>query len=170
MPRLLTVTSVPVTIGRIIRFLRVPGLLALVMVGAVACRGASGLSTQPSPPSATTANVSGTWSGTASDSSGPGQMTWQLTQTDTSFTGAATVTDTNTGVSGTGSVSGTVTGSAVQFLITIPAGGFPSPFTTCSANVSGSGQATSSTITGTYVGTSSCVGTLGAGQFTLNKQ
>ena len=160
----------PVTIGQIIRFVRLPWLLALAVVSAVACRGGSSSSTQPSPTPATTANVSGSWSGTASDSSGPGQMTWQLTQTDTSFTGTATVTDTTTGVSGTGSVSGTVTGSTVQFLITIPGGGFPSPYATCAANVSGSGQATSSTITGTYVGTSSCVGTLGSGQFTLNKQ
>jgi hypothetical protein len=96
-------------------------------------------------------------------------MTWQLTQTDASFSGTVRATDTSTGAVGTGSVSGTITGSTLQFSITIPAGGYPSPYASCTANVSGSGQATSSTITGTYTGTSSCAGTIGSGQLTLNK-
>ena len=145
-------------------------LAPLALVWAVACGGSSGGTTQPSPTPSATMNLSGSWSGSASDSSGPGQMAWQLAQTDASFSGTVKATDTSTGAVGTGSVSGTVTGSTVQFSITIPAGGFPSPYASCTSNVAGSGQATSSTITGTYNGTSSCAGTIGSGQFTLNKQ
>jgi hypothetical protein len=36
--------------------------------------------------------------------------------------------------------------------------------------VSGDGQASSSSLTGTYAGSSSCGGSIGSGSFTLNKQ
>ena len=98
-------------------------------------------------------------------------MSWQLTQTDASLSGTVTMTDTATGIGGSGSVSGTVSGSAIHFAITIPTGGFQSPYGSCTANISGDGQATSSTITGTYTGSNSCSGGLiNSGQLTLNKQ
>ena len=152
--------------------LRVPAFVAAL--SAAACGGSGPAApTRPSPtptPAASAANVSGTWSGPASDSSGPGQMSWQITQTDASFSGTVTMTDTSTGVGGSGSVSGTVAGSTIHFSISIPAAGFQSPFTSCTASVSGDGQATSSSITGTYTGSNSCSGAIAAGQLTLNKQ
>jgi hypothetical protein len=144
-------------------------LAPLALLWAVACGGSSG-TTQPSPTPSAPVNLSGSWGGSASDSSGPGQMSWQLAQTDTAFSGGIRMTDTGTGVGGTGSVSGSVSGAAVQFSITVPAGGFQSPYGSCTATASGSGQATSSTITGTYTGSNSCSGTISSGQLSLNKQ
>jgi hypothetical protein len=97
-------------------------------------------------------------------------MSWQLRQTGTSFSGGVTIVDSATGITGRGSVSGTVSGSSISFSINVPAGGFDSPFDSCSANVSGNGQVTSAAILGTYAGSSSCSGSLTSGQFTLDKQ
>lgn len=123
----------------------------------------------PTPPSPAV-DLTGAWAGSASDSSGPGQMSWQLTQTDTSFSGTMTMTDAGTGVMGQGSVSGTVSGASIHFSIRVAAGGFPSPYESCTADVTGDGQASSSTITGTYSGSNSCSGAIASGQLTLNKQ
>lgn len=149
--------------------LRVVALWALVSWG---CGGSSGSTgaTSPTPTPPAPASLTGTWSGPASDSTGPGAMAWQITQTGTSFSGTVTMTDTSTGLTGRGSVSGTVSGSSIHFSITVPAGGFDSPFASCTASVTGDGQASSSSITGTYSGSSSCNGTIGSGKLTLNKQ
>jgi hypothetical protein len=138
-------------------------LVASALVTGMACGG-----TPTEPPS--TVNLTGTWGGSASDSSGLGQMAWQVTQTGTSFSGTMTMTDASTGVSGQGSVSGAVSGVSFQFSISVRAGGFPSPYASCTADVSGDGQASSATITGTYSGSNSCSGAIASGQLTLSKQ
>ena len=148
-------------------------LALLAFISAEACGGSGGSSTQPSPTSPSASgpvSLSGTWIGSASDSSGPGQMSWQVTQAGGSFSGTATLTDTATGLGGRGSVSGTVSNSSIHFSISIPAGGFDSPYAACTANVSGDGQASTSSITGTYSGSNSCAGIITSGQLTLNKQ
>jgi hypothetical protein len=142
--------------------------LALMLMPACSSDGKSDGPTGPSNPAP--ASVSGTWSGSATDSSGGGAMSWQLTQADTSISGTATITDTGTGVTGRGSISGTLSGSSLRFSIAIPARGFDSPFESCSATVSGDAQASASTLTGTYTGSNSCAGSIASGSFTLNKQ
>ena len=97
-------------------------------------------------------------------------MSWQITQSGASFSGTVTMTDTATGINGRGSVSGTLTSSMIRFSIAVPAGGFDSPFASCSATVSGDGQASSVSLTGTYTGSNSCGGSIGSGSFTLKKQ
>jgi hypothetical protein len=152
----------------------VPTLALLVVASAVACggNGGSGSPTQPPPSPASSGPVSltGSWSGTASDSSGPGQVTWQLTQAGTSFSGTATLTDSSTGLGGRGTVSGTVSNTSIHFSMSIPAGGFDSPYTACTAEVSGDGQASAASITSTFAGSNSCTGAITSGQLTLNKQ
>lgn len=151
-------------------------LIALWTVVSLACGsggGSTGSTTQPSPapttPSGTTADVNGSWRGTATDSSGPGAMVWQITQSGTSFSGTVTITDTSTGLTARGTISGTVSGSSIQFSIAIPAGGFET-MPTCTASATGSGSIAGSTITGTYSGSSTCSGSISSGQITLNKQ
>ena len=148
--------------------------LAVAAVLSVSCGGggssSSSTSPTPTPPSSSVTNVSGAWRGTATDSSGPGQMTWQLTQADTAVSGTAVMADTATGRAGRGSITGTLSGSAIHFTISVPAGGFDSPFGTCTASVTGDGQTSSSSITGTYSGSNSCSGTIASGQFALSKQ
>jgi hypothetical protein len=143
-------------------------LVAILAMGLGVAGSACGSPTQPSSaPSAL--NVTGTWIGSASDSSGPGQMIWRLIQTDTSFSGTLTMSDASTNVSDRGSVSGSVSGSSIRFSISVQAGGFDSPYASCSTNVSGDAQASSSSITGTYSGTHSCTGAIASGQFTLTR-
>jgi hypothetical protein len=149
-------------------------LAITAVVSSVACGGGgSSSATQPSPtptPGSPPVNVSGTWQGTASDSSGPGRMSWQVTQSDTAISGTVTLTDTSSGAGGRGSLSGTVSGSTLRFTLAIPAGGFDAPYASCSATVSGDATASTSSITGSYSGTNTCGGAVSSGQLTLSKQ
>lgn len=127
-----------------------------------------GSPTQPSAAS-TVVNLTGTWSGSASDSSGPGQMTWQMTQTGSSCSGTLTMTDAGANINGRGSVSGSISGPSIRFALSVPAGGFDSPYTSCSADVSGDAQVSGSSITGTYSGANSCTGAVASGHVTLTR-
>jgi hypothetical protein len=137
-----------------------------LLIAAGGCHSATQLT---SAPGEVNANVSGAWNGTASDSTGPGQLTWRLTQNGTSFTGALTIVDSGTNVSGRGSVSGTVSGTAVHFTMSVPAGSFDRPYDECSADLSGEAQASGSSLTGTYSGVNSCSGTVTGGQITMSR-
>lgn len=96
-------------------------------------------------------------------------MSWQLTQAGASFSGTATVT-VDAGLGGRGAVSGTVSSSSIHFSISIPVGGFDSPYASCSADVSGDGQTSSTSITGTFSGSNSCTGAITSGELTLTRQ
>jgi len=126
---------------------------------------ACGHGNQPSDP----INLSGSWSGAASDSSGPGTTVWQLTQSGSAFSGTVTMIDTSSGASGRGSVSGTMSGTKVAFAITIPAGGFDDPWAACTADLTGTATATAAALSGTYTGSNSCTGSVTSGQLTLAK-
>jgi hypothetical protein len=141
------------------------GLVCFLGFATAACGGSSS-STAPAP----TFTLTGTFSGQAGDSSGPGTLTWKITQSGTSVSGSASFTDAATGASGTGNVSGSLSGSTLSFTISIPAGGFPAPADACTASMQGSAQATSTSIDGTYTGTNSCTGPIQGGHFTLTKQ
>lgn len=149
--------------------MRAPIVVLCVMVAVSACRRGSDDSSSPTSPSGGS-SLTGTWSGSASDSSGPGQMTWQVTQSGGSFNGTMTITDTATKLGGRGSVSGTIAGSSLQFTIAVPAGGFDAPYGACTLQASGPGEVSPTSITGAYSGSNSCAGTIASGQLTLNKQ
>ena len=114
-------------------------------------------------------SVAATWTGAASDSSGPGQMTWQLEESNGSVSGTFTLTDTATGAVGQGTVTGTLSGSTLTFTLRVPAGGFTEPWGGCTAEVSGSARVASASMEGSYKGTNSCSGLVSSGQFTLTK-
>jgi hypothetical protein len=113
--------------------------------------------------------LTGTWTGSAEDSSGPGRMTWNVVQADASFSGAMTMVDAASNLSGRGSISGTIAASSLHFSISVPVGGFDSPFGSCSSEVSGDAQLSSSSIAGTYSGTNSCTGAITSGRITLSR-
>lgn len=156
--------------------MRIAPILLAMLVATAACArsGGSSTSNEPAPVSPTApsppVDVTGAWRGPASDSSGPGQFVWVLTQTNASFTGTVTMTDAGTGVSGRGTVSGSLSSGSIHYSIGIPAGGFDNPYAACTATVSGDGQVSSSSITGTYTGSNSCTGSITGGQVTLSKQ
>ena len=122
--------------------------------------------TTPSP----SGGLTGTWVGTASDSSGPGQMTWQITESGGSFNGPVTMTDAATKVTGRGNVTGTVSGASIRFSMAVPAGGFDAPYSGCTADATGEGQVNGNAISGTFQGSSSCGGTITSGQLALTRQ
>jgi hypothetical protein len=158
------------TTTRRLLLLRLVGLLVLALGGG--CGGTSGgPSPLPTQPSASTPDtLTGTWSGSASDSSGPGLMSWQITQSDMSFSGTVTMTDSGTGLMGRGSVSGIVSSGSIRFSISVPAGGFDGPYASCTAEVSGDGQISTASITGTYSGSNSCADAITSGQLSLSRQ
>jgi hypothetical protein len=141
--------------------------LAFGLIATACSKGSGDTPSTPTPPNTT---VSGTWSGTATDSSGDGSMTWALSQSGTSFTGNLTMADRASGVTGRGSVTGTISGSSLQFSISVPSGGFDEPSAACSASVTGTAVASASSISGTYSGSNSCSGGIASGQINLNKQ
>lgn len=137
----------------------------LVLTVATACKGTS--STTPAAPTASVLNVAGSWRGTATDSSGPGTITLQITQSGTNLTGTATMSVTT--ATGRGTLTGTLSTAAIHLTIAIPAGGFDGPFGSCTASVTGDGQASASSMTVIYTGTNSCSGPITKGELALSK-
>jgi hypothetical protein len=136
---------------------------------ALSCGGAGRPGTANVAGPSAVLSLEGAWSGEASDSSGPGTMTWQVTAAGTAFAGTAILIEGSTKLTGRGTVSGTVTGDALAFSLTIPAGGFDSPYESCTATVSGEGHFTARLLTGAYSGSNSCTGEVTSGLLTLNR-
>ncbi len=122
-------------------------------------------STDPQP-----MDLTGTWSGTASDSTGPGRMTWRLTQTGTMLAGSVSALTPSGTVVFNGTFSGTITGTNLRFAIEVPKGGIVG-FPGCSVSINGSStNITTSGIAGIYTGNNSCTGPFSSGSFSLMKQ
>lgn len=145
-----------------------------------ACGGSSSSPVSPSSGSVTTqSTVSGTWSGTSSDTSGQEKMSWSVTQNGNGITGTMSFSDTGRDMMGNGTMRGTVNGLSVTFHMDVPNGGFSGMMSSCSMGMDG--QATMSgdghTMTGTYSGSmsgmmsqmQSCGGAMNDGRFTLTR-
>jgi len=149
--------------------------------------GATAVPTTPSSPTGTgTSAATGTWVGTAVDSSGTtmgmstgsmgmgmpggsmGNMTWQLTQTGSSFTG--TVSFANYHGNGSMQVSGTMNGKTGTFTMTMPNGTMP--MAGCSGQVTGTFDMDDmmAKMTGAYTGSTTCRGPFDHGQMAMSKQ
>ncbi len=115
-----------------------------------------------------TLNMTGTWKGTVSDSSGSAQLTSVLAQTGTTISGTSTLVYTS-GTQASGSFNGMVsnTGSTVSFIVTGSGSGGGA---TCTVTLTGTGQISNVTFTGSYGGANSCSGPITSGQITLTKQ
>jgi uncharacterized protein (TIGR03437 family) len=115
-------------------------------------------------------DITGVWSGTASDSSGPGRMTWRLTQTGPTVTGTIFLSTPLGTVVFNGNFSGTVSGQALTFSIDVSRGGIPT-LPSCSVTLQGTSTTITNTILmGIYAGTNSCTGPFSNGSFNLTKQ
>lgn len=145
------------------RFLRT--ILALVLLSTTA----PGCSRAPTAPGAPAVDVTGTWAGSASDTTGFGEFLWQVTQSGGTFTGRIDITDRSAGITGQGSVRGSILEGTLQFTITIASGGFEVPFDACATTVSGEATIAASSLSGTYAGSSTCSGKIYAGQFVLRR-
>lgn len=146
-------------------------------VAALVTLAACGSPSKPSPPDPpdtpktpeTPIDLTGTWSGTASDSSGPGTTTWVLTKTATGAAGTATTRSPLGTVVLTGTVSLEQTGTSATWRLDIPAGGV-SELPACTVTVTGTATIAATTITGTYNGTGSCSAPFTDGTVSLTKQ
>jgi len=171
------------------RVLCISTVLAFAVV-ITACGGSSSMPAAPAAPSSPigtgTSAATGTWVGTAVDSSGTtmgmstgsmgmgmpggsmGNMTWQMTQTGATFTG--TVTFANYRGNGSMQVSGTMNGKSGTFTMTMPNGTMP--MAGCSGQVTGTFDMDDMMVkmTGTYAGSTTCAGPFDHGQMTMSRQ
>lgn len=115
--------------------------------------------------------VTGTWIGTATDSTRQMTMTWQLTQSDSNVTGTFTATaPVGTPIYTGGSIAGTASATALAFTIAVPRGSVVDA-PDCSATFSGTADdVRADSMSGTYSGADTCGGTFVGGRFTLLKQ
>jgi hypothetical protein len=161
-------------------------LLASAIVTALlaAACGSASSPTAPGPgPAATgggSAPLTGTWAGTAFDSTGSmmgagmsaamfDNMTWNIVQTGNTFTG--TMQFPGYMARGPMTISGTINGSTATFTMTMPAGSMMSSVT-CTATSTGTFDfaAVMTQIHGQYAGTNSCTGPFNQGQINLSRR
>ena len=112
-------------------------------------------------------DVTGTWSGPASDDIGAGTFTFNLTQTGGSVTGTIAVRSTRPIVSvANGTITGTMSGATLTYRIDLPnAGGVG-----CSVTINGTANVSAAAISGTYTGIGTCGGPFSGGLISLVKQ
>ena len=162
-------------------------LAAVAILSASLSLAACGSASSPSSPSPTTpsgsAAITGTWAGSAADSSGSmmgagmsasmmGNMTWQITQTGNSFTGTMQFP----GYGGMGmaagqmKVSGTISGKTATFTMTMPSGSMMTG--TCTATAAGTFDMDDlmDQMHGSYSGSNTCTGPFGQGQMSMTKR
>lgn len=108
------------------------------------------------------ASVSGYWSGSGDDSSGPGDLSMTLSQNKQSVSGTFSAEDWSSGTVVGGTVTGNVTGS--QF-----SGSFTGTYSGCQFTMNFSATVSDSVMVGTYNGTNSCSGPVTDGSFTLRQ-
>lgn len=151
-------------------------LLTLSLAG---CGGSSNMTS----PSTSMPLVTGSWSGSMSETGGTvmgsgymggmmggmmsGRMAWRLSQDGDHVTGSMDLS----GFGGTGlmTMTGTVSGSTVTLRMSIPAGGMHEPGCTSDAQCTLQIDGTDTRMTGPYSGTNSCSGAFSGGQITLAK-
>ena len=166
--------------------MRVLTAVALVVATfSVACGSGTSSPTAPTPPAggqsgATT--LTGTWAGSASDSTGSmmgsgmtgsmmGNMTWTIVQTGNTFTGTMQFPG-YMGGGGQMAVSGTINGSTATFTMTMPSGSMMAGSVTCTATATGTFDfdALMTQMHGSYGGTNSCSGPFNQGQMTMTRR
>jgi len=140
-----------------------------VAVACVVLLTAAGCNRAPTAPGSEAVDVSGTWAGSASDTTGFGDLLWRVTQADGTFQGSVEITDRSVGITGRGTVSGSITGGLIQFTLTVPVAGFSEPFDSCSTTVTGQATAGTTALAGLYAGASTCSGTIYSGQLVLRR-
>ncbi len=134
----------------------------------------------PMTPSGPAASMSGTWAGSAVDSSismgagslmgqaGMGTMTWPLTQSGSTLTGSMSFS----GMQGRmpGSFLGTMSGDEMTFTMDLPINSMMSSGCTARATGLARVDGTRMTMTGTYSGSNSCTGSFANGQMTMTRR
>ena len=154
--------------------------LCLVVVSPVLLVACGGGSSSPAPTPMNATSLTGTWAGTASDSTtaanpgtmmgqgGMGEMTWRLTQAGNQVTGTVAFANMAGGMPGT--VSGTMDADDMPFTLQMPMGSMMSAG--CSVTTTGTAHVnrTTVTMTATYTGSNACSGAFTAGHMSMARQ
>ena len=132
----------------------------------------------PDPLNPPSVILSGSWTGTGSDSQGPELMTWDLSQTGNRVTGMVITraVDTADGSCASchknksGTVSGTISGTDLTLRMFFPSGGdVPTPM--CSVTINATvPNATDTNIATSYSGVDTCEGPFVGGAFSMDHQ
>ncbi len=160
------------------------GLIVLTFALAAPLAGCSNESSpmmmsSPMTPSTNVASMTGTWTGSASDSTGSmmgagmsasmmSGMTWQITQTGNTFTGSMQFA--GYGARSTMTVSGTITGKTATFTMTMPGGSMMTGSCTATANGTFDFDDLMTQMRGTYTGTNGCSGAFDRGQMSMTRR
>jgi len=131
----------------------------------------------PPPPAPLTIDLTGSWSGAATDSQGPTVVSWVLTQSGSSIGGSVrTNTPTNDGSCGSchrnksGTVTGTLSGTSLTLTMSFAAGSGGDPTPLCSSTLTGSaGSVSTSGVVLSYSGADTCEGALANGTMTMHR-
>lgn len=148
----------------------VRGLLSVVGMVVLSSAGCARSPVAPSSGTPTSVvDLTGNWAGTATDTSGFGDLRWHLEQTGGTVTGQMDIVDRGLDLTGRGRVDGSVVEQKFQFTLTIATGGFDAPMDNCETTVRGEATVGATSISGTYTGRSSCGGAIYAGQLVLRR-
>ena len=160
-------------------------LIGLLVASIAAGRcGSSATPAAPSPsapapaPAPTSVDLTGNWTGGATDSQGPTMVTWTLAQSGTTISGTVRTNalHPDDGSCGSchrnksGTVAGTLDGTALTLTMSFAAGVDGDPTPACSATLSASSTSVSSAIVAaTYTGADTCEGALNNGTLTMHR-
>lgn len=150
-------------------------LVLTITLTTVACTG----STSSSPTSPSTPTMSGSWVGSASDSSGSmmgaGLTTammnttqWMLTQNGSAFSGTMQFAG-YMGMGTTMTVRGTMTGHSGTFTMTMPSGSMMMAGCTAAASGTFDMDDMATQMHAAYAGTNSCTGSFNNGQMSMHR-
>jgi hypothetical protein len=159
------------------RSIATAAIVTLLGAAMSSCGSSPAAPSTPGTPAAAPTNVSGTWTGTGSDSFGPELVTWVLAQSGANVSGIAELNaaDPADGSCGSchkvkrGTLSGTLSGASLSMTMTFPAGGdVPTPI--CVAELSGIATVMDRRITASYTGSDTCEGFFADGKIELTRQ
>ena len=132
-----------------------------------------------SPTALRPVNISGTWTGTGSDTQGAALLQWTVTQTGTAVWGTviSLPANPNDGTCASchknkaGTVSGTVSGETFRLTMFFPGGSDAEPTPMCNETVDGTApRITERSMTGAYSGADSCEGPFTDGVLTMARR
>ena len=158
-------------------------LFALTLLAFAAACGAAMTPTTPTPVPATPApsasiDLTGSWTGTSTDSQGLTVVNWTIAQSGATVTGTVTThapdpTDGSCNAchrNKSGTFTGTISAGTLTMTLAFAAGADGDPTPICSATMSGSAAALTGELSGTYAGSDTCEGAFLNGRIAMARR
>jgi thioredoxin-dependent peroxiredoxin len=126
----------------------------------------TGAPTQPTSQATEIPAIAGVWSGSGTDSSGPGEISWDIKQEGGRVAGRFKGKEPSSGLVFEGPIIGQLSSSKLTFTMTVERGTLPRPYQSCEIVLKGIADVSGIEIKGTYEG-QSCGRPVRNGQLTL---